>query len=111
MGPSWPCSRRLAHSCADAWPAPTIRMRVMPWDGWRTCPLLSPRSARNLDHAGRDRIAVEPLDQRVPALQRRSLVDVALVRELVAVDRGRLGHQQDAPDLHARARLAGVVFR
>ena len=45
------------------------------------------------------------------ALQREALVDVALVGDLVGVDRGRVRQQQHARDALGRARMRGVPSR
>jgi len=41
---------------------------------------------------------IEPGDHRLPSLEHRPLVDVALVGDFVGVDRGRLAQQKHAPD-------------
>src|SRR6185312_14651435 len=66
-------------------------------------------SSSYLDDAGP--AGIEPVDQLSAPLQRGALVDVALVGDLVAVDRGRLGHQEHAPDPRRGAGLRGVVRR
>src|SRR6266704_1581693 len=45
------------------------------------------------DHVLARLIGVKPLHQARTALQPRALIDVALVGQLVTVDRGRLDHQ------------------
>src|SRR4030081_1847334 len=55
------------------------------------------------DFAGRT-IGVQVLDQDRAPLEHRPLVDVALVGDLVRVDRGRLGHDEGAHRVRRRAR-------
>ena len=50
----------------------------------------------------------QPRDVGGAPLQREALVDVALVGDLVGVDRGRVGQQQHARDALRRARMRGV---
>ena len=57
------------------------------------------------------RIGIEPFHQRGAALEPGALIDVALVGEFIAVDRGRLGHQHRARDPHAAGAFGGCVVR
>src|SRR5262245_19028925 len=67
------------------------------------------RASADLDHAFT--ACVQPIDQGLAPLQRGALVDVALVGDLVAVDRGRLGHEQRALDPQGRTLALGVQAR
>src|ERR671913_1181638 len=51
---------------------------------------------------------IELVDQRLAPFERGALVDVALVGDLVTIDRWRLGHEDDALDAHRGALALGV---
>src|SRR5215813_9057313 len=51
---------------------------------------------------------IELVHQGLAALQRRPLVDVALVGDFVAVDRRWLTHEERTPDAHRRALALGI---
>ena len=57
-------------------------------------------------HVGPWRGAVEPLDIGLAALERATLVDVALVGDLVGVDRRGLVEEQHPRDPMGRAELS-----
>ncbi len=56
-------------------------------------------------------IGIEPFHQRRAALEPGALIDIALVGEFIAVDRGRLGHQHRACDPHATGAFGRLVMR
>src|SRR5450631_275294 len=68
-------------------------------------------SSSQHDHVFVRPIGVKPLHPAGAALQSRTLIDVALVGEFVAVDRGWLGHQHRARNAQAACALARRIVR
>src|ERR1700743_3562579 len=60
------------------------------------------------DHVFVRRGGIEPLHQCGAALEARALIDVALVGELIAVDRGRLDQEERPRDLAAACTVHGL---
>src|SRR5262249_12982725 len=83
------------------------------WErGKRVLPRLRITSvAVNHDHVGIRRLCKQALDRGGAALERKPLVDVALVGDLARIDRGYVVEQQHAGDAHRRAPLLGIPFR
>src|SRR5437867_2304170 len=65
----------------------------------------------DLDHIGRRRLGVQALDQVRALSQHGPLVEVALVGDLVGIDRGWLGEDQAAGNTHRAALRYRVVPR
>src|SRR5712671_73165 len=61
------------------------------------------------DHILARLLRIEPLHQSGATFQPRALVDVALVGQLIAVDRRRLDHQHGTRDAQAAGSAAGLV--
>jgi hypothetical protein len=60
------------------------------------------------DHASRDGIGVQHLDQASPPGQHFPLVDVTLVGDLAGIQVGGLGHDQQPLDAHGRPGIVVV---
>src|SRR6476661_8085383 len=85
----------------------THRKTLIAVNGFRCAqPIL--RSVQN-NHILSRRIGIEPFHQCGAALEPGALVDVALVGKLIAVDRGRLGHQHRPRDPHAAGAFGRLV--